>query len=144
VTRSSFGKLAASRSICAALMLQRAAGHRPALLASIPLRGERQDATKGGWTTEGVFSLFIAKNNPNCNSIRRDFSARNPQKPAKMIPVMVGSAPVKYRLGTGYDRLSTGKVPVMVSYGRLRKLRGIFRPRNQPLSTNANPVLSAF
>jgi hypothetical protein len=54
------------------------------------------------------------------------FPPATPQKPAEMIPVMVSFEPVQYRFITGYDRLSTGKIPVMVGYGRLRKLSGSF------------------
>jgi hypothetical protein len=97
------------------------------------------------------YSLFIAENSLNFNPTRRHCCARNPQKPAKMTPMMVNLVPVKYRLrpakyrfSTGYDQLSTGKVPVMVSYGRLRKLPGLLRSSNDVLSTKASPVLSEF
>jgi hypothetical protein len=110
---------------------------------------------KSGWTPKGVFSLSIVhyplsivhyslsitKNSLNFEPTRRHFCARNLQKPAKMIPMMTSFVPVQYRFSTGYDRLSTGKVPVTVGYGRLRSVRGNFRLNNQPLSTKANPVL---
>jgi hypothetical protein len=71
------------------------------------------------------YSLFIAKNSLNFNPTHRHLSARNPQKTAKMIPVMVSFLPVQYGFSTGCDRFSTGKVPakyrlwsVTEGYGR--------------------------
>jgi hypothetical protein len=61
-----------------------------------------------------------------------------------MIPAMASFVPVQCRFGTSYDRFNTGKVLVMVGYGRLRKVRGTFRPGNQPLSTKASRALSEF
>jgi hypothetical protein len=89
---------------------------------------------KGGWPPKGAIELFIvhyslfiaflsiAENSRNFNPTLPHFCPRNPQKPANMIPVMVGFVPVKYRF-------STGKVPVTVGYGRLRKLSGPFLAR---------------
>jgi hypothetical protein len=94
---------------------------------------------------------FPPQNTPNCDRNHQFTIPYSPFSIPQMIPPMVSLVPVKYRLrranyrfSTGYDQLSTGKVPVMVGYGKLRKLRGLLHSSNDVLSTKASPVLSEF